>query len=50
MIKCLKVVTAYDLYKTIVNASVCVEFKLLKIKVPLIFSGMVGFPRPRDGR
>ena len=49
MIKCLKVVIAYDLYKIIVNANMCAEFKLLKIKVPLIFSSMVGFPRPRDG-
>jgi len=45
-----KVATAHDLYRTIVNINVCVEFKLFKVKVPLIFFGTVGFSRRRDGR
>jgi hypothetical protein len=29
---------------------VCIDFKMLKVKVPIIFSGTQGFPACRDGR
>jgi hypothetical protein len=29
---------------------VCTDFKILEVKVPIIFSGMQGFPLRRDGR
>jgi len=29
---------------------VCTEFKMLKVKVPIIFLGTVGFSPHRDGR
>jgi hypothetical protein len=29
---------------------VCMDFKMLKVKVPIIFSGTQGFPARRDGR
>jgi len=29
---------------------VCTDFKMLKVKVPIIFSGTWGFPLHRDGR
>jgi hypothetical protein len=31
-------------------ADVCIEFKLLKVKVPMIFLGTVGFSLRREGR
>jgi hypothetical protein len=33
-----------------VDIDVCTDFKLLEVKVPLIFLGMVGFSARRDGR
>jgi hypothetical protein len=44
------VVTEYDLYKIIRTLDVCIEFELLKAKVPVIFLGTVGFSARRDGR
>jgi len=41
---------AFDLYKNIGDVNVCTEFKLLKVKVPMIFLGTVGFSPRRDGR
>ena len=42
--------TEHDLYKNIVDIDVCIEFEMLKVKVPIIFLGTVGFSLPRDGR
>jgi hypothetical protein len=44
------VATEYDLYKIIGTLDVCIEFKLLKVKVPVIFLGTVGFSARRDRR
>jgi hypothetical protein len=35
------VVTEHDLYKNIGDIDVCTEFKMLKLKVPIIFLGQV---------
>ena len=40
----------HGLYRSIVNVDVCIEFKLLEAKVPLLFSGTVGFPPHMEGR
>jgi hypothetical protein len=45
-----EVATEHDLYKTIGNIDVCIEFELLKVKVPIVFLGTVGFSPPREGR
>ena len=45
-----RVATEYDLQKIIMCVDVCIEFKLLKVKVPIIFLGTVGFSLRRDGR
>jgi hypothetical protein len=39
-----------NLYKEIGNINVCIEFEMLKIKVPIIFLGTVGFSLRREGR
>jgi hypothetical protein len=44
------VATEHNLYKTIRNIYVCIEFELLKVKVPSVFLGTVGFSLRRDGR
>jgi hypothetical protein len=44
------VATEHDLYKTIENIGVCIEFELPKVKVPSFFLGTVGFWPPREGR
>jgi hypothetical protein len=44
------VATEHDLYKIIGDINVCAEFEMLKIKVPIIFLGTVGFSPPREGR
>jgi hypothetical protein len=36
---CLKVVIEYNLHKDIRDIYVCVDFKILKVKVPIIFFG-----------
>jgi hypothetical protein len=40
----------HALYKTIESIDVCTESELLKLKVPIIFLGTVGFSLRRDGR
>jgi hypothetical protein len=40
----------HDLYKNIGDIYVCTDFKILKVKVPIIFLGPVGFSLRRDGR
>jgi hypothetical protein len=44
-----RVATEQDLFKTIGNIGVCIEFELLKVKVPIVFLGIVGFSPPREG-
>ena len=41
--------TEHNLYKTIRNIYVCIEFELLKVKVPSVFLGIVGFSLRKDG-
>ena len=40
----------YDLYETIKNINIYAESELLKVKVPIVFLGTVGFSLRRDGR
>jgi len=40
----------HDLYKNIGDVEVCTEFEVLKVKVPNIFLGTVGFSPLREGR
>jgi hypothetical protein len=40
----------HDLYKNIGYVYMCTEFKMLKVKVPIIFLGTVGFLPRRDRR
>ena len=42
--------TDCDLYKVLRSLNVCIEFELLKVKVPVIFLGTVGFSARGDGR
>ncbi len=42
--------TEHDLYKNIEDFDACSEFEMLKVKVPIIFLGTVGFSLPREGR
>ena len=42
--------TEHDLCKIIEDIDVRIEFEMLKVKVPIIFFGMVGFSPRRDGR
>jgi hypothetical protein len=46
----LAVATECRLYKNIGDVDVCTEFEVIKVKVPIIFLGTVGFSLPRDGR
>jgi hypothetical protein len=32
------------------DVDVCIEFEMLKVKVPIIFLGTMGFSPPREGR
>jgi hypothetical protein len=41
-LECSGVATEHDLYKTMGNIGVCIEFELLKVKVPSVFLGTVG--------
>jgi hypothetical protein len=36
----------HDLYENMRDIDVCTEFKMLKVKVPIIFLGTVGFSPP----
>jgi hypothetical protein len=40
----------HDLYKNIGYVYIYMEFEMLKVKVPIIFLGTVGFSPRRDGR
>jgi len=40
----------HDLCKNIRDIYVCTDFEILKVKVPIIFLGTVGFSLRRDGR
>jgi hypothetical protein len=40
----------HDLYKNIGDIYVCIDFEILKVKVPIIFLSTVGFSLPREGR
>ena len=40
----------HDLYNNVEDIDVCTEFKMLKVKVPVIFLGTEGFSPRRDGR
>jgi hypothetical protein len=44
------VATEYNLSENIEEIKVCAGFKMLKVKVLIIFSGTQGFPARRDGR
>jgi hypothetical protein len=44
------VATEHDLYQNIGDIDVCIEFEVVKVKVPIIFLGTVGFSLRRDGR
>ena len=46
----MRVAIVQDLYRIIVNINVCTDLSCLKVKVPLIFLGTVGFSALRDGR
>jgi hypothetical protein len=48
--KYLEVAIVYNLYRTMGDLNVCVEFELLKVKVPIVFLGIEGFSPRRDGR
>ena len=39
-----------NLKENIRDIKVCTYFTILKVKVPIIFSGTEGFPARRDGR
>ena len=41
--------TEHDLYKTIRDVDMCTEFEMLKVQVPIIFLGIVGFSLLREG-
>lgn len=43
-------VTVHDLYRNMGNANVCTEFRLLDVKVSIVFLATVGFSPSRDGR
>ena len=38
----------HDLYKNIEDIYMCTDFKILKVKVPIIFFGTEGFSARRD--
>jgi len=42
------VATEYNLYNIIKNIDIYIEFKILKVKVPINFLGTVGFSLYRD--
>jgi hypothetical protein len=44
------VATEHDLFKNMGDVDVYTEFEMLKVKVPIIFHGTVGFSLPREGR
>jgi hypothetical protein len=44
------VAIVHNLYRIIGNITMCEEFEMLNVKVPIIFFGMVGFSPRRDRR
>lgn len=40
----------HDLYQKIRDIDVCIEFEMLRVEVPIIFLGTVGFLPPKEGR
>jgi hypothetical protein len=40
----------HNLYENIGDINVYIEFEILKVKVPIIFLGTVGFSPLREGR
>ena len=47
---CLGVAAEHNLYEYIGDIDVCTEFEMLKVRVPMIFLGTVGFSPLREGR
>jgi hypothetical protein len=39
-----------EIYKEIRHIDLCIDFEVLKVKVPIIFFGTVGFSARRDRR
>jgi hypothetical protein len=48
--KCLGLAIEYDLYKEIRDIDMCIDFEMLKVKVPIRFLGTMGFSPHREGR
>ena len=46
----LRVATEYNLLRIITDIKVCTDFKMLQVKVPIIFFGTPVFSARRDGR
>jgi hypothetical protein len=44
------VATVHNLYITIGDLDICIEFELLEVKVPIVFLGTEGFSLRRDRR
>jgi hypothetical protein len=40
----------YDLYKENGDIDMCIDFEILKVKVPIRFLGTMGFSLRREGR
>jgi hypothetical protein len=40
----------HDLYKNIRDINACIDFKMIKVKVLIIFTYIVGFPLRKEGR
>jgi hypothetical protein len=47
---CLGVAIEHNLLKIIRDIKLCTDFKILQVKVPIIFFGTPGFSARRDGR
>lgn len=47
---CSAVATEHDLYKNIRDINAYTDFKMIEVKVPIIFSCTVGFALRREGR
>ncbi len=48
-LKYLRVATEHNLYKYIGDINIYTEFKILKVRVPIIFLNTVGFSPLREG-
>jgi hypothetical protein len=46
---CLGLATEHNLLNITIDIKVCTDFKMLKVKVPIIFFGTQGFSAHRDG-